>query len=226
MAAADTDPFRFGSGATGSLVRHDRRFRGEWSASLCPVAASAQALTDASRGIWGVLRTGPPSPSVPETDVRGLATVLGGLVTVGSEVPDTSTLALRLRAHATEAECLAAAIRRVPSAVGLLAWLDGVVPAVDWPAAIVELSSELGDYDAALFAAPVTDAVKQVHGGRIRRGVARDSVCVPVPPILIRTAVARSRLLEHLDRGEPPIAALSASGLTVRAVPLRTPIKL
>lgn len=158
--------------------------------------------------------------------MRGLATALAGLVAVGSEFPDASTLAVRLRAHATEAECLAAAIRRVPSTVGMLAWFDGIVPAVEWPAAVLELSSELGAHDAALFAAPVTDAVKQVQGGRIRRGVVRDGLCVPVPPILIRTAVARQELLAHLDRGEAPIPALSASSLSVRVVPLRRPIKL
>jgi hypothetical protein len=158
--------------------------------------------------------------------VRVLATALGGLVAVGSEFPDASTLAVNLQAHATEGECLAAAIRRLPAAATMLAWFDGVVPPASWPAAITELSAELGRYDAALFAASVTDAVKEVHGGRIRRGVVRDGLCVPVPPLLIRAPVARDGLLEHLDRGEDPISALSASGLTVRAVPLRAPVKL
>jgi hypothetical protein len=190
------------------------------------VAASASALTDPPLSIWGVLRTGPPSPTLPESHVRVLATALGGLVAVGSEFPDASTLGVRLQAHATEAQCLAAAIRQLPPAASLLAWFDGVVPATDWPAAIAELSSELGMADAALFAAPVTDAVKQVQGGRIRRGVVRDRLCVPVPPILLRATVARNGLLEHLDNGEDPISALSASGLTVRVVPIRAPAKL
>jgi hypothetical protein len=158
--------------------------------------------------------------------VRVLATALGGLVAVGSEFPDASTLAVNLQAHATEGECLAAAIRRLPSAASMLAWFDGVVPAANWPAAITELSAELGRYDAALFAAPVTDAVKEVRRGRIRRGIVREGLCVPLPPLLIRAPVARDGLLEHLDRGEDPISALSASGLTVRAVPLRAPAKL
>ena len=190
------------------------------------MVGSAPALTDAPLDIWGVLRTGPPSPTLPEMHVRVLATALDGLVAVGSEFPDASTLAVTLQAQATEGECLAAAIRRLPPAVSMLAWFDGVVPPANWPAAITELSSELGSCDAALFAAPVTDAVKQVQGGRICRGVARDGLCVPVPPLLIRAPVARNGLLEHLDRGEDPISALSASGLTVRAVPLRTPVKL
>lgn len=190
------------------------------------MVVSAPALTDAPLGIWGVLRTGPPSPTLPETHVRVLATALGGLVAVGSEFPDASTLAVDLQAHATEAECLAAAIRQLPPAVSMLAWFDCAVPAANWPAAIAELSSELGRCDAALFAAPVTDAVKQVHGRRIRRGIARDGLCVPVPPLLIRAPVARNGLLEHLDRGQDPISALSASGSTVRAVPLRVPPKL
>jgi hypothetical protein len=114
----------------------------------------------------------------------------------------------------------------LPPAASMLAWFDGVVPAANWPAAITELSSELGRYDAALFAAPVTDAVKQVHGRRIRRGIAREGLCVPVPPLLIRAPVARNGLLEHLDRGQDPISALSASGSRVRAVPLRAPVKL
>jgi 2-C-methyl-D-erythritol 4-phosphate cytidylyltransferase len=158
--------------------------------------------------------------------VRVLATALGGLVAVGSEFPDASTMGVRLQSHATEAQCLAAAIRRLPATAGMLAWFDGVAPVIDWPAAIAELSSELGIYDAALFAAPVTDAVKQVQGDRICRGVARDGLCVPVPPLLLRATVARNGLLEHLDHGEDPISALSASGLTVRVVPMRAPIKL
>ena len=202
------------------------RIPGRPSASLCPVAGSAPALTDPSLGIWGVLRTGPPSAVVPDTHVRLLATSLGGLVAVGSEFPDASTLMVRLQAHATEAQCLAAAIRRLPPTADMIAWFDGVVPAVDWPAAVTELSSHLGARDAALFGAPVTDAVKQVQGGRIRRGVVRDGLCVPLPPILIRATAARDGLLEHLDRGEDPIWALGASELTVRVVPMRTPAKL
>jgi 2-C-methyl-D-erythritol 4-phosphate cytidylyltransferase len=173
-----------------------------------------------------VLRTGPPTPTLPETHVRVLATALGGLVAVGSEFPDASTMGVRLQSHATEAQCLAAAIRQLPATAGMLAWFDGVAPVIDWPAAIAELSSELGIYDAALFAAPVTDAVKQVQGDRICRGIARDGLCVPVPPLLLRATVARNGLLEHLDHGEDPISALSASGLTVRVVPMRAPIKL
>jgi 2-C-methyl-D-erythritol 4-phosphate cytidylyltransferase len=158
--------------------------------------------------------------------VRVLATALGGLVAVGSEFPAASTLGVQLQSHATEAQCLAAAIRQVPPTAGMLAWFDGVAPAVDWPATIAELSSELGMYDAALFAAPVTDAVKQVQNGRIRRGLAREGLCVPVPPLLLRTTVARLELLEHLEHGEDPISALSASGLAVRVVPIRAPNKL
>ena len=144
--------------STAAIAGSSARIRCELNASVCPMAVPAPALTDAPLGIWGVLRTGPPSPTLPETHVRVLATALGGLVAVGSEFPDASTLAVNLQAHATEGECLAAAIRRLPPAATLLAWFDGVVPAANWPAAITELSSELGRYDAALFAASVTDA--------------------------------------------------------------------
>lgn len=195
-------------------------------ANVCPVAVPAPAVTEAPPGIWGVVRTGPPSPGLHDTHIRGLATALGGLVAVGSEFPDASTLAVTLQAHASEAECLAAAIRRLPSSASMLAWFDGIVPPDTWPAAVTELASELGERDAAVFAAPVTDAVKQVRGGRIRRGVPRDGLCVPVPPLLVRASAARRNLLEHLERGADPISALGVSGLTVQVVPLRAPIKL
>jgi hypothetical protein len=153
--------------------------------------------------------------------------MLGGIVAVGADFPDfpdAVTSRVDAPAGAGGGACLAAAIRHVPGDAGLVVWLEGDVPAGDWPAAVTQLASALGDHDAVLYAALVTDAVKQVHGSRIRRGVARDGLCVPVPPLLIRATVARDGLLEHLDHGHDPISALSAGGLTVRTVPLRTPV--
>lgn len=187
------------------------------------MVAPAPTLTGSRPSIWGVLRTGPPSPTVPETHARSLATALGGLLTVGSEFPDASTLAVQLATHATAAQCLAAAIRELPLSADTLVWFDDVVPGIESARAIAELSTQLGACDAALFAVPITDAVKQVRSGRIERGIDREGLCVPVPPIVIRAAVARTGLLELLDHGHDPVAALSVGGLSVRVVPVEVP---
>lgn len=189
-------------------------------------ATAAPERTDLSPGVWGVLRTGPPSPHVPETQARSLATVLGGLVTVGSEFPAASTLAVQLQHHATAGECLAAAIRELPSSAHTVVWFDGHVPGIDSATAIRELSSQLGSCDAALFAVPVSEAIKEVSGNRITRNVPREGLCVPAPPIVIRAAVARRGLLDLLDVGHDPVAALSVGGLAVRIVPTRPPAAL
>ena len=174
-----------------------------------------------------MLRTGPGSSRVPETHARSLATALGGLVSVGSEFPAASTAAVRLRHHASAAECLAAGIREVPSSADTVVWFDVHVPAIDTSTAVDELSTQLDGCDAALFALPVSEAVKDVaDDGRVRRNVPRDGLCRPVPPIVIRAPVARDGLLELLDVGHDPVAALCVGGLTVRIVPTRPPAAL
>jgi len=195
--------------------------------SLSRMAFTAPPLTDPRPGTWGVLRTGPPSPQVPETHARSLATKLGGLVTVGSEFPAASTLAVQLRRHATSAECLAAGIRELPSTAHTVVWFGGHAPAVDTATAVAELSTQIDGCDAALFAVPVSDAIKDVAmDGRVIRNVPREGLCVPVPPIVIRATVARDGLLELLDLGHDPVAALSVGGLAVRIVPTRPPAAL
>lgn len=187
------------------------------------MAVSTPAPTDLSPGTWGVLRTGPPCPTPAERHLRALGDALGGLVAVGSGFPRVATARVPVPPEATTADCLAAGIRRVPRTAQLIAWLDGGVPAPDWPAAIAALSAELGSCAAALFAVPVTDAVKLVRDGRIAHGVGRDGLCAPVPPVVIRADVARDVLLARLDGGEDPIVALSAGGVPVRVVVTRRP---
>lgn len=191
------------------------------------MAPTAPPRTDPRPGTWGVLRTGPPSPRLPETHASQLATSLGGLVTVGSKFPAASTLAVELRHHATAAECLAAGIREVPSSAHTVVWFDRHAPAVDSATAVAELATRLDGCDAVLLAAPVSDAIKDVSAdGRVTRNVPREGLCVPVPPIVIRAAVARDGLLELLDLGYDPVAALSVGGLSVRIVPTRPPAAL
>jgi hypothetical protein len=188
---------------------------------------TAPTLTDPRPGTWGVLRTGPPTPQVPETHARSLATTLGGLVTVGSEFPAASTLAVQLRRHATAAECLAAGIRELPSTAHTVVWFDGHAPAVDTATAVHELATRINGSDAALFAVPVSEAVKDIApDGRVVRNVPREDLCVPVPPIVIRASIAREGLLELLDLGHDPVAALCVGGLAVRIVPTRPPAAL
>lgn len=187
----------------------------------------APAPSDPRGGIWGVLRTGPPTPQVPETHARSLATTLGGLVTVGSEFPAASTLAVQLQRHATAAECLAAGIRELPSTAHTVVWFDGHAPAVDTATAVHELATQIHGCDAALFAVPVNEAVKDVTaGGQVLRNVPREGLCVPVPPIVIRASIARQALLVLLDLGHDPVAALCVGGLAVRIVPTRPPAAL
>jgi hypothetical protein len=190
------------------------------------MAGATSLLTDPHPGLWGVLRTGPPSPRVPENHARSLATALGGLVTVGSEFPAASTVAVQLQHHATPGECLAAAIRELPSSADTVVWFDGHTRGFDPAIAVTELSSQLGRCDAALFAVPVSEAVKDVRDNRITRNVPREGLCVPVPPIVIRASVARSGLLELLDIGHDPVAALSVGGLAVKIVRTRPPAAL
>lgn len=200
------------------------RSRGD---SLSQMASTAPPRTDRRLGTWGVLRTGPPSPRVPEVHAHSLATTLGGLVTVGSEFPAASTLAVQVQRHATAAECLAAGIRELPSSAHTVVWFDGHMPAVDTATAVAELSQQLDGCDAALFAVPVSEAVKDVGtDGRVRRNVSREGLCVPAPPIVIRAEVARDGLLDLLDVGHDPVAALSVGGLAVRIVPTRPPAAL
>lgn len=164
---------------------------------------------------------------MPEAHARSLATALGGLVTVGSEFPAASTLAVQLQRHATAAECLAAGIRELPSSAHTVVWFDGHAPAVDTATAVTELSAQIAGCDAVLFAVPVSEAIKDVAAdGLVRRNVPREGLCVPVPPIVMNAAVARTGLLELLDLGHDPVAALSVGGLAVRIVPTRPPAAL
>ncbi len=162
-----------------------------------------------------MVRADVPISAAAEHRLRALAAALTGLVTVGAALPDASARSVPLPVDPTAGHCLAAAIRALPSSAAALAWFDDA--AGDGRTA-AELWQRIGAADAAVIAAPVTDAVKQVRGGRIRRGVARDGLCVPTVPVVARTPVARSRLLGALDAGHDPIAALAVAGLVVRVV--------
>ena len=186
------------------------------------VAASAPHV-DPSAAVWGAVRGGPPGPALSAADLRGLAAPLAGLVVVGCELPPGALRGVRVPIGASDGDCLAAAIRELPPEADLLAWGGDVVPPDAWATAIAQLSAQLGDRDAAVFSVAVTDAVKHVRDGRIRGGVARDAICRPVPPIVVRAAAARAALLASLGHGRDPIPALCASGLRVRTVPVRTP---
>lgn len=184
------------------------------------MAEPVSVLTESHPGIWGVLRTGPPSPRVPENDARALADALGGLVAVGSEFPAASTVAVELQHHATPGRCLAAGLRELPPSADVVVWFGGRPPDDDATVAVRELCERLEGCDAALFAMPVTEAIKDVRDRRIRQNVPREGLCVPVPPLVVRASVARSGLLELLDLGHDPMAALSVGGLTVEVIPM------
>lgn len=168
--------------------------------------------------MWGAIRI-VAGESAAAPDVSALHAALAGVVVVGApagfEMPSTRTVPGRFAAGTG----LAAALRSVPSAAVGLAWLDTRRADVDAMAAVTELWRRTGPCDAAAVAGPVTDAIKQVRDGRIVRNVDRNDLCVPVPPIVLRLATARERLLAELDADHEPVAALSAAGLGVRVVP-------
>lgn len=168
-------------------------------------------------GVWGAIRVAADEPAAAP-DLSALHAALAGVVVVGApagfEVPSTRSVPGRFAAGSG----LAAALRRVPSDAVGLAWLDTRWADVDATAAVAKLWRRTGPCDAVVVAGPVTDAIKQVRDGRIVRNIDRDALCVPVPPIVLRLATARDRLLAALDADHEPVAALAAAGLGVRVV--------
>jgi hypothetical protein len=119
--------------------------------------------------------------------------------------------------HASAGRCLAAAIRHLPPDAGAVVWLAGHVTGSG--AAVARLAAAVGDRDAAVFAAPVTEAVKEVVDGRVRGAIDRAQLCVPAPPLLVRADVAARVLLDLLDAGHEPIPALAVGRLRIGRVP-------
>jgi hypothetical protein len=164
--------------------------------------------------VWGVVRVLSPG-AVPEDAPDDLA----GLLVVGKAgappADDGRVVAVPIDASATEAEAFATAIRWAPASAGAVAWLDATLPP---PGIIAHLAACLGARDAVVVATPVSDAVKQVRDGLVLGGLARDGLCRPVAPVLVRARVARERLVPALDDGHDLFAALGVAGCTVTVV--------
>jgi hypothetical protein len=77
---------------------------------------------------------------------------------------------------------------------------------------------ERADADAAVAVRPVTDALKRVEGDRIVDDVDRDTILLPVGPVLLRTAPARVDPSEVAGDPDAAITALLAAG--ARVVPV------
>lgn len=167
-------------------------------------------------GLWVALRCPVASTRGLDACVPGLPVGLGGVITVGGTAPAWATLAVPADPMVTDGWCLAAALRALPSTAAALAWCTLAAPAVS-SVGVADLWRRIGTSDAVMAASLVTDAVKQVRDGRIHRGVDRDGLCVPMPPVVVRTP-APQRLLTALDAGHDPIAAIAAAHLDVRIV--------
>jgi hypothetical protein len=178
------------------------------------------SATDGRSGVWGIVQIGPSGPPVTDAAVSAL----DGMVVVGVGVAGmtgASVLAVPMPPDASAAACLATGIRALPEAAGVIAWFADRVPDADDVAAAVRLASRLDRCDAVVTAVPVSEAVKEVADGLIVRTVPREGLCVPGPPLVVRAAVARAALLEQLDRGHEPVAALGLAGVPVGTVPAR-----
>lgn len=164
--------------------------------------------------VWGVVRV--PSPgAMPEDapdDLAGLLVVVAGTPPAG----DSRVITVPIDASATAAEAFATAIRRAPTSADAVVWLDTTLPP---PGTVARLAARLGDRDAVVVATPVNDAVKQVRDGLIVGGVARNGLCRPVGPVLVRARMGRERLAPALDGGNDLFAALGVAGCAVTVVP-------
>lgn len=72
--------------------------------------------------------------------------------------------------------------------------------------------------DAAVAVRPVTDALKVVAGDRIVDDLDRDTVLLPVGPVLVRTGSAHVGLAHVADDPDAALAALLAAGARVVTV--------
>lgn len=174
---------------------------------------------DALDRVWGVVRT--PALEQSGQACRAMAAALGGLVVVDGDVSRVSppwdaarVTAVAVPAGAADGACLAAAIRVLPPSASAVAWCPDLPVSAE---KLVDLVAELDGVDAVVTASPVTDAVKQVRDGRILRGVPRDGLCRPRPPLVVTAATALG-MLRGLDAARDPIGALSACRATVRTV--------
>jgi hypothetical protein len=212
-----------GSGERSERWAGDRTGAGERSERRAGDRTGAARVA----GVWAALRTEPLTE--PLTDALGtngvaLAAGLDGVIAVGADAPSWATAAVPMGAGDTDAQCLAAAIRGLPAAALGLAWCDARRLTAGSVGQIAELWQRIDGSDAAVEAAPVTDAIKEVRDGRIRRGVDRDGLCVPAPPVVLRNSAALGRLLAALDAGHDPVAALAAARLEVLVVRHRRPV--
>lgn len=208
VAAAAGDVPRRASDDSGTGVVTD-------AASLAPMGG-----TSGLGGVWGILRTSPPSSPPTDTDLRACTAALSGLVTVGAALRDVATVSVPAPSEPTDGRCLAVGVRALPASAAGLVWFAG--RAAD-PHTLAELWHGTGTADAAVIAAPVTDAIKRVSGGRVRGVVPREGLCVPTEPLVVRIHAARSRLLPALDAGHDPIPALAVVGLVVHVVLRESP---
>lgn len=162
--------------------------------------------------VWGVVR-GPAAGATPPDDPpHGLAGLLVVVDAGARQAVGRRVTSVAVEASATTAQAFAAAIRAAPAAADALAWLDATLPA---PGTIAQLVARLGDRDAVVVATPVSDAVKRVRDGLIVGAVARDGLCRPMAPVLVRARAARRRLLPALDAGHDLFDALGVAGCTV-----------
>lgn len=168
---------------------------------------------DETTGLWVAIRSSaPPTPGV-DAGGAALPAELDGVVAVGAATLAWATLTVPADASAADGPCLAAALRALPPTASGLAWCTSHAEVT----AIGALWRQIGTCDAVMAATPVTDAVKQVRDGRIRRGLDRDGLCVPTPPVVVRVPPPW-RLLAALDAGHDPIAAIAEAHLAVGIV--------
>lgn len=175
--------------------------------------ASADPTSPAVAPLWGVVvdDTGSPGSGgvttddgarVRVADAGGSDPVLRGRIAVAGAWP--------------AGRAFAAGIRRLPPDAAAVVWLDSETAADR--ATIGRLATAVGQRDAAMVAAPVTEAVKRVVDGHVAGGVDRHGLCVPRAPVLVKAAPARARLLAALDDRHDPVGAVVVAALRVAIV--------
>lgn len=172
-------------------------------------------------GLWGAICASAATTASVDGDPEALVGALSGLIAVGASRPDVPAVSVADPPAPTDGRRLAAAIRVLPASAAGLVWFGGVLSDMR---TVSDLWTGIAAADAAVTAAPVTDAIKRVRDGRIRGGVPRAGLCVPTVPLAIQADAARSRLLPALDAGHDPVAALAVAGLVVHVALRETPV--
>jgi hypothetical protein len=155
--------------------------------------------------VWGGVWTG-----TSDARVRQLEGALAGVLVVDRERASSAVPGAAV--DGTPWTAVAAVIRRLPATATAFAWLGDAIPSA---AALRAMCDLLPGHDAVVVASPVSDAVKRVAGGMVVAGVDRAGLCRPGPPLVVRAAAARDRVVPALAAGHDVVAALATSGCAV-----------